>query len=68
VKAQCHSDSARFLTPSVSEGTSARRVRLAEFIPTKEGLAVRKLSAHPTRNDADAELNGIGPTITVNLT
>jgi len=32
------------LTPSVSEGTSHAGVRLAEFIPTKEGLAVRKLA------------------------
>ena len=31
-----------FLTLSVSEGILAPEVRLAEFIPTQEGLAVRK--------------------------
>ena len=30
------------LTASVSERTLAPEVRLAEFIPTKEGLAVKK--------------------------
>src|SRR5688572_1884298 len=30
-------------------------------------LAVRKLSAHPTRNDADAKLNAIGTSAQVRL-